>query len=115
MGTWDNKPWDNDRAADWFGKLMDQTELPLKVRNTLLLCNEEDLYGDNTPVLRAAVYCVLQFCRVYVWPINFLDSDLELAIKATKKILQDEEYCYSEEIISEIQEELKQLETRLKN
>lgn len=110
---WDKKPWDNDRAADWFGKLMDKTEFPTRVREALMLCEKEDPYGDNTPILRAAVYCVLQFCSVYVWPINNLDRDLALAIKATSMILTDEEYCYSEEIVSEIKEELRELKERL--
>ncbi|MGY3793366.1 hypothetical protein [uncultured Aquimarina sp.] len=111
---WDSKPWDNDRAADWFAKLMEQTDLPSKVRKTLLLHKEKDPYGDNTPILRSAVYCVLQFCRVYVWPINDLDNDLALAIDATKKILTDQEYCYSDEIVDEINAELLELKQRLK-
>ena len=27
MGTWDDKPWGNDTAADWFGDLFDETKL----------------------------------------------------------------------------------------
>jgi len=110
---WDSKPWDNDRASDWFAKLMEQTDFPLKIRNTLLLYKEEDPHGNNTPLLRAAVFCTLQFCRVYVWPINDLDNDLQLAVNATKKILQDQEYCYSDEIIKEINEELNELNKRM--
>jgi len=111
---WDSKPWDNDRAADWFAKLMEQTDFPSKIRETLYLHEKDDPHGDNTSLLRAAVYCILQFCRVYVWPINDLDNDLLLAINATKKILQDDEYCYSDEIIDEINSELMELERRLK-
>lgn len=111
---WGNKPWDNDRAADWFANLMHITSFPEQIRSTLLLCEQEDAYGENSELLRAAVYCALQFCRPYVWPIEHLDSDLDLAIKATHKILSDESYCYSEKITAEIQEELKELEFRRK-
>ena len=111
---WGGEPWDNDRAADWFAKLMQVTHFPDQVRATLLLCEQEDVSGENTPLLRAAVYCALQFCRVYVWPIERLDDDLELAIKAARKILADEDYCYSEEIVAQLQAELAELERRRK-
>lgn len=111
---WGDEPWDNDQAADWFANLMRATHFPDRVRATLLLCDEEDDSGENTPLLRAAVYCVLQFCRVYVWPIDRLDDDLELAIKAARKILSDESYCYSEEIVAQIRGELQELELRRK-
>jgi hypothetical protein len=109
---WGIKPWDNDRAADWFAQLMENTDFPSQVRTTLLLHHEEDVYGENTAKLRAAVFCMLQFGRVYVWPINELKNDLELAIHATEKILLDEEYCYSEEITDQIKSELEELKSR---
>ena len=111
---WDSKPWDNDVAADWFGKLMDQTNMPALVRKTLLLTNEEDAYGEHSPKLRAAAYCVLTFGRVYVWPINELDRDLQLAILALKKVLLDDAYCYSDEITDQIEHEIEELERRVK-
>lgn len=111
---WGNKPWDNDRAADWFANLMRCTHFPDQIRETLLLCEREGACGEDTAALRAAVYCVLQFCHVYVWPIEYLDSDLGLAIKATHKILSDESYCYSEKITAEIKAELEELELRRK-
>lgn len=109
---WGNKPWDNDSASDWFAHLMGVTQFPDHIRETLLLCEKEDAGGENTALLRAAVYCVLQFCRVYIWPIEKIDNDLDLAIKATHKILSDESYCYSEETSIQIQAELKELELR---
>ena len=109
---WGGEPWDNDRAGDWFANLMQVTQFPERVRATLLLCEQEDASGENTPLLRAAVYCALQFCRVYVWPIQHLDDDLDLAIKAAHKILADEGYCYSEHIVGQVQAELEQLQLR---
>lgn len=111
---WGDNPWDNDRASDWFANLMHSTHFPDQIRATLLLCEQEDACGENTALLRAAVYCVLQFCRVYIWPIEQLDSDLDLAIKATHKILSDESYCYSEKITIQIQAELEELKLRRK-
>lgn len=111
---WGDKPWDNDRAADWFANLMHVTRFPDQVRAALLLCEREDISDEDTALLRAAVYCVLQFCRVYIWPIDHLDSDLDLAIKATRKILSDESYCYSEELTAQIHAELEELELRRK-
>jgi hypothetical protein len=111
---WSSKPWDNDRAADWFANLMQVTHFPDQVRRTLVLCEEEDACGENTVLLRAAVHCALQFCRVYVWPIQHLDDDLELAIKAARKILTDEDYCASEGIVAQVQAELEELELRRK-
>lgn len=111
---WSREPWDNDRAADWFANLMQLTHFPDQVRKTLLLCEREDVDGENTTLLRAAVYCASQFCRVYVWPIEHLDDDLELAIKAARRILSDESYCCSEEIVAQVQAELEELELRRK-
>lgn len=109
---WGSKPWDNDRAADWFAKLMKDTDLPLQVRSALLLCQKEDPYGENTAKLRAAVFCMLQFGHVYIWPIEELKKDLQLAIHATEKVLLDEEYCFDEEITDEIKVELEELKSR---
>ncbi|MDG1331776.1 MAG: DUF4259 domain-containing protein [Crocinitomicaceae bacterium] len=105
---WGSKPWDNDKAADWFSKLMETTDLPAEVRSVLKSRNEE-----KSEVLRAAVFCVLQFGRVYVWPINDLNKDLQHAIAALEKILEDEDYCYSQKVISEINEELSELKRRI--
>lgn len=85
---WGNNPWENDRASDWFANLMHLTHFPDQIRATLLLCEQEDACGENTALPRAAVYCALQVCRVYIWPIEHLDGDLELAIKATHKYYQ---------------------------
>jgi hypothetical protein len=110
---WGNKPWDNDRAADWFAKLMENTKLPAEVRQTLQLSSEENYDEENTPLLRAAIYCILQFGHVYVWPVNDLENDLKLAIEAAGKVLEDEEYCYSEEVTDMVRQELEELKKRL--
>lgn len=110
---WDAKPWDNDTAADWFGKLMDDTALPEKVRNTLQLANAEEPDEENTPVLRAAAYVLLRFGFVYVWPINNLQDDLKRAIRALELVLADEEYCYNETVTAQVTSERNELQERL--
>lgn len=109
---WGKEPWDNDQAADWFAGLMEKTSLPDKVRTTLRLA-EKGLDEETTPLLRAAAWCVLQFARVYVWPVNDLETDLRMAIHALNVVLQDEEYCYGEEIMTKIKEEQALLQERL--
>ena len=105
---WESKPWDNDKAADWFAKLMRKSDFPSQIRASLVLVGEA-----NTPILRAAVFCMLQFGRVYIWPINDLKKDLQLAILALERVLEDEEYCYSDNMIEEINVELDELKNRI--
>jgi hypothetical protein len=109
---WGNNPWDNDAAADWFGQLMKQTGFVNQVRYTLTLADLNKENEEITPLLRAAAYCLVQFGHVYVWPVDFLESDLKLGIRALDIVLRDDSYCYSEEIKTKIMEELKQLEAR---
>jgi nucleotide-binding universal stress UspA family protein len=111
---WDSKPWDNDAAADWFAALMEQTNMPALVRKTLLLVNVDDYSGEQTPELRAAAYCMLKFGHVYVWPGDDLAADLQLAIYALKKVLLDDDYCYSSEVADDVEHEIEELEERLK-
>lgn len=110
---WNSRPWDNEVAADWFGRLMDQTNMPVLVRQTLLLINEDDPYFEQSSKLRAAVYCVLTFGREDIWPAHELEKDLKLAVFALRKILLDDDYCDSEEITDQIEHEIEELERRL--
>jgi hypothetical protein len=75
MGTRDDKPWDNDTAADWFGDLFDAIKLREKVRQTLELDVE-----DHHEEIRAAASLLMFLGRTYVWPIDHIDDDLQLAI-----------------------------------
>ncbi|SFF06442.1 hypothetical protein SAMN05518672_11531 [Chitinophaga sp. CF118] len=109
---WGERPWDNDQAADWLGGLMEKTSLPDKVRHTLRLANKGP-DEETTPLLRAAAWCLIQLGHIYVWPVSELEDDLKLAIHALELVLQDEEYCYNEAIITKIKEEQKTLQERL--
>jgi hypothetical protein len=107
---WGDQPWDNDRAADWYGVMMKKTGVPAYVRKTL----SEELNKDSSEVLRAAAFCVVQFGRIYVWPTDELRDDLKLAIAALQQVLNDDDYCHSIEITIEVRAELAQLEEQLK-
>ncbi|WP_295116522.1 DUF4259 domain-containing protein [uncultured Chitinophaga sp.] len=111
---WGNEPWDNDLAADWFGGLMDNTNLAVQVREALQIPapGSPDEY-DAASTLRAAASCLVMMGRVYVWPINDLKSDLALGVRALEFVLQDEEYIYNDEIRAAVEEEKKELEERL--
>jgi hypothetical protein len=84
MGTWSNEPWGNDAAADWYGQLMQKTQLADHVRSALTRDPEE-----HSDVILAAAHTLLQFAHVYVWPIEHLESDLQLGREALKKLLAD--------------------------
>ncbi|MEO0459364.1 MAG: hypothetical protein AAF219_00885 [Myxococcota bacterium] len=104
MGMWGLDPWDNDAAADWFGDLMDTTQL----RRHWLSAIEGDAEDDPERV-RAAVWLFLQLGRVYVWPIDHLESDLELAIRAAERLKSNEELLEVDGIGSKFEREYREL------
>ena len=107
---WDFKPWDNDGAADWYGDLMDSTQL----RKVWLEGINEDP-EDNPDVVRAAAGLFVMLGRVYIWPIDDYDSDLKLTIKQLKLVRANSEYQELPELIELIDGELIELESRLPN
>jgi hypothetical protein len=91
---WGYQPWDNDRAADWFAKIIADSKFADQVRTTLTQALALDYLDDEVYRIRAACYCLLKFGYVYVWPVNELKADLQLAIRAIDKVLQEEEEEY---------------------
>ena len=79
MGMWDFEAWDNDSAADFFGDLMSETGL----RDKWLKVMEGD-FGQEEK--RAAVWLFAQLGRVYIWPIDNFDEDIELALSVGEEI-----------------------------
>ena len=108
MGMWAFKPWDNDLAADWYDEFMDET----KLRTVWLKGIKKDPIEEFEEV-RAAVSIYLMLGRVYVWPIDHLDSDLALCIEQTEKMLSEPEHLEAEELIAQISEELTELKSRM--
>ncbi len=109
MGMWDIQPWGNDGAADWYAEFMEST----KLRSQWLTAMQPGADGDPDQV-RAAIAIFIMLGRVYVWPTEHLDSDLELSLTECRKLLAVEEYTESEELLEQISLELAELESRRK-
>lgn len=109
MGAWGVEPWANDGAADWFGGMSDATGLANYVRETL----QRDVEAWHEEV-RAAAYIVVALGRVYIWPIDDLDSDLALAIAKLEEIKAQEIYQEAPNFVNAIDEEIAVLKSRLK-
>ena len=105
---WDFKPWDNDGAADWYGDLMDNTQL----RKYWLEGIKNDPI-DSPDVVRAAAGLFIMLGRVYIWPIDHFDDDLTLTIQQLRKVSENEEYKEIPELVDIISGELNELESRL--
>ena len=109
MGMWDVKPWDNDEAADWFGDLMDRTQL----RQEWLKGIKADP-AENPGVVRAAAALFVMLGRVYVWPIKTFDQDLELTIASLTAVVEAGEYAEPPELVAAIEQEVTELKSRRK-
>ncbi|MDP9484348.1 MAG: hypothetical protein M3Q49_00895 [Actinomycetota bacterium] len=80
MGTWGTEPWQNDTAADWYGKLFASTGLVERVEATL-----RDASAGHEE-WRAATSILVSLGRVYVWPVGSLDEHLRLAIRRLEEM-----------------------------
>jgi len=105
MGMWGIEPWDNDAAADLIGDLMDESSLRDIWAAKLAGAIEE----DEPEEIRACVWIFLQFGRTYVWPIDYIDEDLEVAITASEKLVNDPDLVDIEGMKEKLQGELKTL------
>jgi hypothetical protein len=109
MGMWALEPWDNDEAADWYDDLMEETRL----RDAWL----KGIGADPTEspgVVRAAGAVFVMLGRVYVWPIDHFDQDLEQAIAALSEVAKCDEYQGMPELQGLISSEIAELKARRK-
>jgi hypothetical protein len=109
MGMWALAPWDNDEAADWYGDFMDRT----KLREAWLEGIREDP-SESPSVVRAAGALFVMLGRVYVWPINNFDEDLELSIAALSSVAACAEYQEDPELVASVNQEIEELKSRRK-
>ena len=109
MGMWAFEPWDNDHAADWFGDLMDRTQLR---KEWLEGINADPV--DAPGVVRAAAALFVMLGRVYVWPIKTFDQDLELTIASLLALVEAGEYAEPPELVAAIDQEVAELRSRRK-
>jgi hypothetical protein len=109
MGMWALAPWDNDSAADWYTDLLDRTQLRKAWLETIALEP-----AQNPDEVRAAAALFIMLGRVYIWPIDHYDKDLELAITALEGVSRCEEYKEVADLLALISEELEELKSRRK-
>lgn len=107
MGTWNFAPWDNDEAADWYGSFMDRT----KLRDAWLDGIGKDP-AESPAVVRAAGALFVMLGRVYIWPIETFDEDLEKAIAGLVSVTENDEYLEEPEFIVQINQEIDELKSR---
>jgi hypothetical protein len=88
MGMWDLKPYDNDSAADLIADFMDQTKIREEWHKQI---TDKDIQ-EEPEELRALVWVFMQLGHVYVWPIDYYDNDLEIAINVAEKLSIDEDF-----------------------
>jgi hypothetical protein len=70
MGSWGERPYDNDTAADWFGEIM---EVPCQKIEELLARPVDDSHYDE---YRAAAWFLSKIGRNYVYPTASLSKHL---------------------------------------
>ena len=75
MGHWGTKAWENDEAGDWFNELFRESCIREVVRRAL----ECDVKQDFA-VVRAAAFMLIQLGNAYIWPVEYLEDDLRLAV-----------------------------------
>ena len=109
MGMWAFAPWDNDQAADWFGDFMQDT----RIRRKWLDGIQADPV-DSPEVVRAAAALFVMLGRVYVWPIQTFDEDLDLAIASLSRVAANGDYADLPELVAAIEQEVAELRTRRK-
>ena len=63
MGAWGIEAWANDRAADWYDQLFEQTNLVDRIANTLALDADE-----HCEEIRAAAKLVVMLNQPEIWP-----------------------------------------------
>ncbi len=101
---------DNDSSADWFGNLMEKTKLPKRV--------EKALRSDDYPDVRAAAWLLQQIGRAFVYDIDVLDDQLNLAIERLRAIRADKEWISGwkepKKIKRELDKQIKGLEKMVK-
>ncbi len=110
MGAWNLSPWDNDKAADWFGALFDELPLAAKVEKTLNL--DVNLHHEE---IRAAAALLIMLGRTNVWPIDKLDRHLELAIDRMEALRPIYQELGGDDWVRALDSELAVLKARLAN
>lgn len=78
MGTWGYKAWESDDAADWFAIMHREIGL----RDYVVATLKRGAKKEGTGGVRAAAHVIAKLGEVYQWPVEHMDADLKLAVKA---------------------------------
>lgn len=108
MGMWGYAAWDNDDAADWFGDLFQATKLAERVEKALRRKDAEEDFG----VIRAAAHVLAVLGVNYVWPVERLEADLDLAIGRLEELKSLEEFDGDTEFQAAVDGDLNVLRAR---
>jgi hypothetical protein len=109
VSTWGSEPWESDAAADWFGHLMQQTDLPLHIDAALNL--EPSEYPEE---IRAAAFVLGVFGRNFIYPLEQLDGHLKLAIQKLRVIKALPQFVDQPDLLRAIDGEIAKLEANSK-
>jgi len=107
MGAWGDEPWDNDDAADWFAELIS----PKFVKQIDVALRKDP--EDDYETVRAACYVLNVLGHNYIWPVDKLQPQLKLAVRALQQILEAG-VLEDEKVVRMVRKEMKSLSDRLK-
>ena len=107
MGAWGDEPWDNDDAAGWFADL-----ISVKFVKQIDIALHKDPVDDHETI-RAACYVLNVLGHNYIWPVDKLQPQLNLAVLALEQILEAGVLA-DENVLRMVRKEKKSLSDRLK-
>lgn len=104
MGAWGIGPVDNDTAADWFFQL-EKVPVPALV--------ESGLNSKNQDEVRAAAYLLTKVGGGYMYPIDFREKHIDLAIEKIQDLYNNYDWISDwnnpDGVRKELEQELKAL------
>ena len=86
MGRWGTKPWEGDRAGEWFAVMMEKTRLSKYVEKTLNQPIDED-FPEMNDQIRAATTILVLLGVPEVWPFEDRERLLKLAISRLEELI----------------------------
>ena len=110
MGAWGVAPWDNDKAVEWHEEMFQNTGLGSFIKEYLV---QTKVTSSNHEEVRAATTIALMLARAYVWPIEALESVLEIADKRLSEVEQLEIVQMYGDLLNAVQRERHLIQARL--
>lgn len=110
MGAFGTRPYDNDTAADWFGKVL--APVSDSIEELLNRPVEEDNYDEY----RAAAWLLIKIGRNFVYDINRRNDHLSRLHTRLQIIRDDQGWmdCWTDDIKGEMDELIQQMQRACK-